>query len=203
MYIDWGEVILRIREKATSFENRVGGSSEFVALREQDDPMTRAIGLPSCFVIPEGRTAEPREGDGEHQDYIHQFSTYIIVDNTPVQQTGNDLQPIQEVEKLIYELQQALLGYQPTSVFRTHTVEYVLDQHVEMKDYRLWHQVIWQFRGIMDSEEIPKCPEGVPISNICFVADISGNCDGFTGLDTDDYTCVIDDECVDGDGLLP
>ena len=204
-FINWADIILKLRADATTFESNVGATSEFVALREADDQMTATVPKPACFIVPEERQADKLDERNVQDQLVQEFSTYIIVDNEAVQKSGQSLQPIQMVEALVFELYNVLVGFKPTGGDFPVGVEYVLDRHIEMNNDTLWHQVLWRIEraAVAENEEVCYDPltDGNPITCLEWYLNITKDCEGTTTKDPYKVTPTTTD-CIEGDGTI-
>lgn len=199
------ELIDRIRDDCPSYENRVGGTPEFEALRQRG----ASIATPFCFVVPIGRNLQTLKGDSKDQPGTLEFSTVICIDNKIRNHDGQSLQPITQVEALIQELMNALSGYNPTSLKRSFKISFADDFHLEMLENRMWHQVIWSI-PIVGGSLTDIFPVGYPISDI-FIYGNAVDCDfnikgsySFSDIPEVDYADVDEEKSqFDGDGLHP
>lgn len=202
------ELIAKIRTDCPSYQNRVGGTAEFEALRQQG----ASIATPFCFVVPMGRNLQKLQGNSKDQPGVQEFATIICVDNKVRNLDGQQLQPITQVEALIQELINALSGFNPTSLTRSFKISFSDDFHLEMLENRMWHQAIWSI-PITGGSLTSIFPVGYPIQDIFIYGNAVDQTFDFTSpthsfedgsIPEVDYADVDEiKEQFDGDGLHP
>lgn len=149
------ELIEQIRTNVTQFSNRVGGVSEFEALRE----INAELALPYCFVVPIGRKViQDKTGNTSLQKIRFLFSTVIALDNSMRNTNGNELTTMEQVEFLFTKLAFTLIGNDPESVFRSSTIQFVEDFIDEMTHKRLWWNMVWAMDYYIDISNPAFCP---------------------------------------------
>lgn len=149
------ELIELIRVKIPQFENRVGGVSEFAALRE----ITAELALPYCFVVPIGRKViADKEGNTSLQKVKFLFSTVLALDNAERNKDTKSLTAMEQVEFLYSKLLYALIGFDPESVFRSSTIMFVEDFIDDMTHKRLWWNIVWAMEYYIDVSNPDLCP---------------------------------------------
>jgi hypothetical protein len=151
-------IIRRLREVATTFERRVGGTALFEALSSDDNT---DIPLPYAFVVPLHEVAESNEDLSTPQMVYERFGIVVAVDNKPQRDDGLGLIALDELRALRQELFNGLLGWSPLSYLSD--VSYVGGRHLKMTRARLWHQYEFTFKYQVNRAERPEDNECWPL----------------------------------------
>lgn len=105
------EVILRLREKCPIFNKRVGGTAKFSRATELEET---AIGVPCCFVMPQGTQAQPRLHDDNTTTMVTERVAIIVcVDNTHDRSRGSGVSAQEALRVIEQQIYTALVGWRP------------------------------------------------------------------------------------------
>ncbi len=152
------ELVTLVRENITQFGSRVGGTSEFVALRQS----VEELAVPYCFIIPTGRTSVSEAGNTAVQQMDYRFSTIICVSNISRNRSELELNSIEQIEYLLYRLCQVFYGRFPESTPVSGYIRFVNDHIDEMLPERLWWQINWKLIYNTDASD----PEFFPSEDV-------------------------------------
>jgi len=186
------EIIERVRANVPQFVNRVGGISEFVALRE----ITAELALPYCFVIPIGRkVTEERQGGSNIQKVRLLFSTIVCVDNSQRHKNSKSLTAMEQIEFLFTRMAFAFIGFDPDSIHMSTTITFVEDFLDEMTHARLWWNMVWAVEYYLDLSDPALCPKDGYVIDTVYSRGFMNGVEAAEDV-SEDYNTK------DGDGLM-
>lgn len=145
------QVIVRLRNAAPVFEQRVAGTASFVAGSGPNSD----IDPPACFVVPMYETAERPKDATTVQWVTERFATVVCLDNSVEKRQGTGLSAQIVLDQVRLELRKALLQWTPADKLNMSGVIFQRGQHLFMNAARLWHSFEWSASYYINSEKDP------------------------------------------------
>lgn len=127
-------IIKRIRDKAPLFQQRVGGTADFIVKSNEDAD----IAMPHAWVVPLSETADPSSNMGRPQRVSERFGVIVCVTNALGRDDGLGLIASDALRAIRQSLFNSLLGWEPLPYY--DTVSYVGARHLSMNRARIFHQ---------------------------------------------------------------
>lgn len=164
----YAEIVTRLRNKATIFARRVGGTGSFAAFSETMRDAAD-VEVPQAWVLPLQETADPPSAMGEPQYVTERFGVIVCLSNTGNREDGLGMVASDGLRVARQQLFNALMprrsqwanpvDSQWISTRHYDGCRYIGARHLLMTRARLWHQFEFSVRYYVnyDEDEVDVC----------------------------------------------